>query len=76
MKFTYIAGAAALALFLGGCDATDGPIERAAEDIEETVDGDDTVAEDIEEAAEEAGENIEEAAEDLDDAVDGNPELQ
>ncbi len=76
MKFISIAGAAALALFLGACDATDGPIERAAEDVEEAVDGNDTVAEDVEEAAEEAGENIEEAAEDLDDAVDGNPERQ
>lgn len=70
MKFAYIAAAAATALFLGACDATDGPIEQAAEDVEEAVDGKDTVAEDLGEAMDEAGENIEEAIDEAGDEID------
>jgi hypothetical protein len=70
MKFAYITAAATAALFLGGCDATDGPIERAAEDVEESVDGNDTLVEDVGEAVDEAGDNIEEAVDNAADEID------
>lgn len=59
--------AALLLLGLPGCDRNEGPVEEAAEDVDESLE---ETAEQIDEAAEEAGDKVEEAADELEEETD------
>lgn len=62
-----------LAFGLGGCDRDEGPVEEAAEAVDESLDeaGDNVedTAENIEDSVETAKDEVEEAAEEVEDEV-------
>lgn len=70
MKYLLLAvGFAALGV-TAACDAGDGPIEQAAEDVDESLDTDKSVGDEIGEAIDETGEEIDQAAENAEQAID------
>ncbi len=74
MRTSIIAASLVTTLFLAGCDSNDGPIEKAAENVDEAVDDmtgqDPTLGENIDKSLDQAGDAIADTVDDAGDALD------
>lgn len=74
MKFLLVAASFAALTFATACDTRDGPIEEAGEEIDQALGNEPTVAEQVEEVVEDAGDGLQEAGENIDEAIDDTAE--
>ncbi|MBK8200125.1 MAG: hypothetical protein IPK75_17390 [Acidobacteria bacterium] len=70
MRKLLLAASFAALTFAAACDAPDGPVEEAGEEIDKALGNEPTLGDQIDETVDDAGDALKEAGEEIDQAVD------